>query len=147
MRIQDYFHAKEVVCPHVYDKFGLYSWQFFDPRLLDVMLVIREKTGLPMVVNNWGKGGNLTQRGLRCNICPIPKEKTALEKLYMSPHPMGIAWDFNIVGQTVEETHKWIVDNQILLPHPIRLEEPDGINRVHLDTRTDGFRQITWFKG
>lgn len=147
MRIQDYFHAKEVVCPDVYDKFGLYSWQFFDPRLLDVMLVIREKTGLPIVVNNWGKGGNLTQRGLRCHLCPMMKEKTRLEKLYMTAHSFGMAWDFNIIGQTVEETHRWIVDNQILLPHPIRLEEPDGINRVHLDTRTDGFRQITWFKG
>lgn len=147
MRIQDYFHAKEVVCPDVYDKFGLYSWQFFDPRLLDVMLVIREKTGLPIVVNNWGKGGNLTQRGLRCHLCPIMKEKTRLEKLYMTAHSFGMAWDFNVVGQTVEETHRWIVNNQILLPHPIRLEEPDGVNRVHLDTRTDGFRQITWFKG
>ena len=147
MRIQDYFHAKEVVCPDVYDKFGLYSWQFFDPRLLDVMLVIREKTGLPVVVNNWGKGGNLTQRGLRCHLCPMMKEKTRLEKLYMTAHSFGMAWDFNVVGQTVEETHRWIVNNQILLPHPIRLEEPDGVNRVHLDTRTDGFRQITWFKG
>lgn len=147
MRIQDYFHAKEVVCPDVYDKFGLYSWQFFDPRLLDVMLVIREKTGLPIVVNNWGKGGNLTQRGLRCHLCPMMKEKTRLEKLYMTAHSFGMAWDFNVVGQTVEETHRWIVNNQILLPHPIRLEEPDGVNRVHLDTRTDGFRQITWFKG
>lgn len=145
--IKDYFGIKELVCPHVYDKFREYAWQFFDPRLLDVMLVIREKTGLPIVVNNWGKGGTLTQRGLRCNLCPIIKEKTALEKLYMSAHPQGMAWDFNIVGQTVEETHKWIVDNKILLPHPIRLEEPDGVNRVHLDTRTDGFKAITWFKG
>lgn len=147
MRIQDYFHAKEVVCPDVYDKFGLYSWQFFDPRLLDVMLVIREKTGLPIVVNNWGKGGNLTQRGLRCHLCPMMKEKTRLEKLYMTAHSFGMAWDFNVVGQTVEETYRWIVNNQILLPHPIRLEEPDGVNRVHLDTRSDGFRKITWFKG
>ena len=146
-RLSRYFDIQELVCPHVYDKFGLYAWQFFDPRLLDVMLVVREKTGLPIVVNNWAAGGQLTQRGLRCNLCPIVKEKTSLEKLYMSPHPMGMALDFNIVGQTVEETHKWIVDNRILLPHPIRLEEPDGINRVHLDTRSDGFRAITWFKG
>lgn len=144
--IKDYFGIKELVCPHVYDKFREQAWQFFDPRLLDVMLVIREKTGLPIVVNNWGKGGNLTQRGLRCHLCPMMKEKTRLEKLYMTAHSFGMAWDFNVVGQTVEETHRWIVNNQILLPHPIRLEEPDGINRVHLDVRSDGFRQITWFK-
>ena len=145
--IKDYFHAKEVVCPDVYDKFGLYSWQFFDPRLLDVMLVIRENINSQIIVNNWASGGELSQRGLRCNLCSIPKEKTSLEKLYLSAHSFGMAWDFNVVGMTVEETHRWIVDNKILLPHPIRLEEPDGVNRVHLDTRSDGFRAITWFKG
>ena len=146
MRIQDYFHAKEVVCPDVYDKFGLYSWQFFDPRLLDVMLVIREKTGLPIVVNNWGKGGNLTQRGLRSNLCPIVKEKTALEKLYMSAHLQGMAFDFNIVGMSVEDTHKWVNDNKILLPHPIRIESINSAPTwIHIDTRTDGYRSITYF--
>lgn len=147
MSIKDYFSIEELVCPHVYNKFREYAWQFFDPRLLDVMLVIREKTGLPIIVNNWANGGELSQRGLRTNISPIVKGKTALDKLYMSAHIQGMAWDFNVVGQTVEETHKWIVDNKILLPHPIRLEEPDGINRVHLDTRSDGFMAITWFKG
>ena len=36
--------------------------------------------------------------------------------------------------------------NQILLPHPIRCEENTG-NWIHIDTRSDGFRAITWFKG
>jgi hypothetical protein len=51
-RISKYFDIQELVCPHVYDKFGLYAWQFFDPRLLDVVLVIREKNGLPMIWQN-----------------------------------------------------------------------------------------------
>ena len=146
--IKDYFSVKEVTCPHVYDKFGLYAWQFFDQRLLEVMLVIREKTGLPIVVNNWASGGQHTQRGLRCNLCPLVKEKTALEKLYLSPHTMGMGWDFNIVGQTVDETHKWINDNKIFLPHPIRLEDIESAPTwVHLDVRSDGFKSITYFKG
>lgn len=143
-RISRYFDIKELVCPHVYDKFGLYAWQFFDPRLLDVTLVIREAVNRRIFVNNWYLGGQFSQRGFRCNICPLVKEKTALEKLYVTPH-QGFALDFDIEGMTAEESRKWIKDNQILLPHPIRLE--DDVNWVHLDTRSDGFRAITWFKG
>lgn len=147
MSIKDYFGIKELVCPHVYDKFREQAWQFFDPRLLETLLVIREKIGLPIVINNWARGGNLTQRGLRCNICALVKEKTILEKLYMSAHNQGMAIDFNVVGMTVEQVHDWLKKNQILLPYCIRLEELDGVNRVHIDTRSDGFRQITMFKG
>lgn len=144
--IKDYFHIKELVCPHVYDKFREYAWQFFDPRLLETLLVIREKIGTPIVVNNWANGGQHTQRGLRCNIDPIPKEKTMLEKLYMSAHCQGMAVDFNVVGMSVADTHKWIKDNQILLPYPIRLESIESAPTwIHLDLRSDGYRQITYF--
>jgi hypothetical protein len=67
-KIQDYFKIEELVCPHVYDKFGLYAWRFFDPRLLDTLLVIREKIAKPIYVNNWDMGGDFSQRGFRCNI-------------------------------------------------------------------------------
>lgn len=145
--VQKYFGIKELVCPHVYDKHREYAWNFFDPRLLDTLLVIREKINLPIVVNNWAQGGNLTQRGLRCNICPLVKEKTSLEKLYMSAHNQGMAIDFNVNGMSVEEVHQWLKKNQIWLPHPIRLEDIDGVNRVHIDVRSEGFRTITMFKG
>lgn len=145
--IQKYFDIKELVCPHVYDKFREYAWQFFDPRLLDVLLVIREKLNLPIIVNNWASGGDFSQRGLRCNRCSLVKEKTALEKLYMSAHIQGMGVDFNVVGMSVKEVHEWLAKNQILLPHPIRIEEEDGVNRIHIDVRSNGFKQITWFKG
>lgn len=146
-RVSRYFDIKELVCPHIYDKFREYAWQFFDPRLLDVLLVIRENINSPIIVNNWSSGGDLSQRGYRCNLCSIPKEKTSLEKLYMSAHCQGMAIDFNVNGMSVEDVHKWINDNKILLPHPIRLEEFDGVNRVHIDTRSDGMHAITYFKG
>lgn len=143
--IQKYFDIQELVCPHVYDKFREYAWQFFDPRLLDVLLVIREKLNKPIYVNNWDMGGSFSQRGFRCNICPFVKEKTALEKLYVTAHGQGMGVDFDVKGMSAAEVRKWINDNQILLPHPIRLEE--DVNWVHLDVRSDGFRAITWFKG
>ncbi|MEE0969944.1 MAG: hypothetical protein U0M06_11295, partial [Clostridia bacterium] len=67
MNIKDYFDIKELVCPHVYNKFREYAWRFFDPRLLDTLLVIREKINKPIYVNNWDMGGDFSQRGLRCN--------------------------------------------------------------------------------
>lgn len=146
MTIKDYFDIKELVCPHVYDKHREYAWNFIDKRLLETMLVIRERIGKPIVINNWGKGGQHTQRGLRTNISPIVKEKTALDKLYMSAHIQGMAVDFNIVGMSIEEIHKWLKDNQILLPHPIRVESINSAPTwIHIDTRSDGYRTITYF--
>ena len=80
MSIKDYFDIQELVCRHVYEKFGDIAWQFFDNRLLETLLVIREKLGKPIYVNNWQVGGNLTQRGLRCNACQLVAEKTRLDR-------------------------------------------------------------------
>ena len=110
--IKDYFDIRELTCPHVYDKFREYAWNFFDPRLLDTLLVIREKIGKPIYVNNWDMGGNFTQRGFRCNICPLVKEKTALEKLYVTAHNQGMGVDFDVKGMSAEEVRKWIVDTR-----------------------------------
>ena len=81
----------------------------------------------------------------------------------MSAHNQGEAVDFHVKGMTANEVRLWIVKNQILLPHPIRLEvnfNPHGLsesairqkiatdkmNWVHLDLRGEG-QKITFFKG
>lgn len=135
-RIKQYFDIQELVCKHVYTKFGQVAWSFFDERLLETLLVIREKLGKPIYVNNWQVGGNLTQRGLRCNVCALVAEKTSLEKVYMSTHIQGNGIDFDVQGMSAAEVRGWIIKNQILLPYPVRLE--DGVSWVHLDMRTDG---------
>lgn len=145
MNIKDYFNIKELVCPHVYDKHREFAWNFFDPRLLDTMFVIREKLNRPIYVNNWDMGGSFTQRGFRCNLCPLVKEKTSLEKLYITEHGQGMGLDFDVKGMSAEEVRKWIVNNKIFLPHPIRLES--DVNWVHLGVRTDGMQVVTFFKG
>lgn len=145
-RIKKYFDIEELVCRHVYKKFGESAWSFFDERLLETLLIIREKLGKAIYVNNWQVGGNLTQRGLRCNVCALVAEKTALEKVYMSTHMQGIGIDFDVKGMSAQEVREWIVKNQILLPYPVRLE--DGVTWVHLDLRTDGSKgKVSFFKG
>lgn len=146
MRIKDYFDVQELVCKHVYNKFGDNAWQFFDDRLLETLFVIREKLGKPIHVNNWQVGGNLTQRGLRCNVCSLVAEKTRLEKVYMSAHSQGTAVDFDVKGMTALEVRNWIKANQVLLPYPVRLEQ--DVTWVHLDMRNDGKKgKVVYFKG
>lgn len=144
--IKQYFDIEELVCPHVYKRFGESAWQFFDQRLLETLLTIRKKIGKPIYVNNWQIGGNLSQRGIRCNVCVLVKEKTALEKVYMSAHLQGLGIDFDVKGMSAEEVRRWIEKNQILLPYAVRLE--DAVSWVHLDLRNDGTKgKVIRFKG
>lgn len=143
MNIKNYFGIKELVCRHVYEQWGERSWQFLDDRLLDTLAVIREKIDKPIMVNNWARGGAYSQRGLRCNVCQLVREKTDLQKVYLTAHLQGKAVDFNVSGMGAEEVRQWIVKNQILLPYPIRLEK--NVSWVHLDVRNDGAQNKVLF--
>lgn len=141
--IKDFFGIKELVCPHVFDKFGEGAWALFDPRLLAVLLFIRTNLWKAVIVNNWHKGGQFSQRGYRCNLCQLVKEKTIKDKLYCTAHSEGMAIDFDVVGMTAEEVRTWLHNNRERLPYSIRLET--NVNWVHLDVRTTSSNKITYF--
>ena len=102
-----YFSVKELVCKHVYERYGENAAMFLDEKLIETLNVIREQIlCAPMTVNNWHAGGNFTQRGLRCNICELVKSKTDAGKLYLSAHMLGKAVDCNVEGMTAEEAVK-----------------------------------------
>ena len=123
-----YFHIKELVCPHCYAKYGECGWQFFDTNLLYGVLLIRESILCrPMYVN----GKTHTQRGLRCNLCQIVKDKTDSGVLYLSPHPMGKAIDFTVSGMSAEEARRRIKQHAAQFPCNIRLEK--DVSWVHFD--------------
>ena len=131
MSVRDYFGIKELVCPHVYEEWDDNAWQFLDDRMLANLLFIREGIGRPIVVNNWAKGGQYTQRGLRCNCCILCFEKTVLRKVYLTQHGFGKAVHFNVVGMEAEEVRLWIKAHASELPYPCRLEK--NVSWVHLD--------------
>lgn len=146
MSIKKYFGIKELVCRHVYNKHGENAWAFFDPRLLETLLWIREHIGKPIIVNNWSSGGTYTQRGLRCNLCELVRSKTNSQTLYMSAHIQGTAVDFDVVGMTAAKVRMWLFAHASELPHPIRIEA--AVSWVHLDVRTDGENgKVITFKG
>lgn len=135
-----YFSIKELVCKHVYERYGEKAAMFLDDKLIETLNVIREQIlCTPMTVNNWHSGGNFTQRGLRCNICELVKNKTDAGRLYLSAHMLGKAVDCNADGMTAQEARRLIIEKQELLPYPIRLE--DGVSWLHIDLYENGKKE------
>jgi hypothetical protein len=144
--LKNYFCIQELVCHHTYLKFRETSWQFLDTELLHTLLVVRKMLNKPITVNNWHTGGNYSQRGLRCNICALVKDKTSLDKIYLSAHCNGAGIDFNVPGMDSEKVREEIKRNEVLLHYPIRLKE--GVSWVHLDVYDlcNG-KKVNTFKG
>lgn len=121
-----FFQVRELVCSHVFSKWGERSWQFLSTDYLHNLLVIRRDIlQMPMVCNHDGA----EQRGLRCNMCKMVKEKKAS---YLSSHILGRAGDFSVQGLTAQEARSRIRAMQNLLPYPMRME--GGVNWLHIDT-------------
>jgi len=125
---QHYFKLTEVVSPAVAQRYGNMAWSFIDPRLMEVMIFIREGLMLPITINF----GSNTQRGYRENTCEMVSAKTAKGQTYCSAHTMGRAFDMNVKGMSAEDVRSWIRLNRHRLPYPIRIEK--GVSWVHIDT-------------
>lgn len=136
-KVCDNISVKEIVCPHVYSKWGDSALRFIDPNLRAVMDVIRNKIlKRPININN---GKSFTQRGLRCNCCQLVADKTKAGKVYLSAHNLGKGLDFDCPGLTVQQVHDLIKKNEKLLPCKIRLESPiDAPTWTHVDVMTEG---------
>lgn len=141
--VKKYFKISELVCPHCVQTFGDNAWQFLSTELLSIIYILRTKIiKKPMIVNT--ASGSLTQRGLRCNICQLCKDKTSKNKIYVSAHQLGKAIDFSVNGMTAEEVRNLIRSNIDEFECPIRLER--DVNWVHIDAYTiDGKTKLVEF--
>ena len=124
-QLKKYFKISELVCPHISQKYGDTSWMFLSTNILHTLLVLRtEILNKPLIINN----GNSVQRGMRCNMCQMVKEKTTV---YESAHCNGVGFDITVSGMTAEDARKTIKENEDKLPYPIRLEE--DVTWLHID--------------
>lgn len=138
--LKKYFAAHELVDKQTHDRFGDESWQFFDTDTLHTLLVLREGINKPFDINNWFWGGQYSERGLRTNLGSICKGKTLSNRLYLSGHVLGKAFDFKVKGMDSEDVRNWIKANESILPCKIRLEHimnstGKPITWVHFDTK------------
>jgi len=138
-----FFDLEELVCKHVLNKYGQTAWSFFDERLLETMYWVRVKLNKPMYGNNYQIGGVHDERGLRCNICDLVKEKSLHNIVYQSAHVRAQAFDFDVQGMVAEEVRQWLVKNAGRLPYPIRLES--GVSWVHLDVANNTNQKVVLF--
>lgn len=125
LALKNYFNIKELVCDHVYAKWGEQSWQFLDTDFLHCLLILRRDIFKRAMYCN---GRSKHQRGLRCNRCDVVKTK---KEVYLSSHIFGKAGDFDISGLTAEQARQMIKANAGLLPCNIRVEE--GVSWLHID--------------
>ena len=144
--LKNYFSVEELVCPHAM-KFGDKAWQFLDTEILHTILIVRRdilKVG--MVCNDYKFKGKNTQRGLRCNVCQLVKDKSAKGISYLSAHVNGAAFDFVSKSMTAEQMRSKIKANANLLPYNVRIEA--DVTWLHIDCYDDGSgRKIVEFKG
>ena len=127
-QLKKFFSIEELVCDHTLSQWGERSWQFLDTEYMHCLLVIRRDIlQLPMVCNH----GESHQRGLRCNLCQICKDKTDRDQLYLSTHRFGKGGDHTVKGMTAEQARTRIKEQRHLLPCPIRMEK--GVNWLHFD--------------
>ena len=135
--LQKFFKIEELVCPHTFRAFGGRSWQFLSTELLTILLVLRREIfQSPMTINNYHIKGDFSQRGYRCNICQIPKDKTLQGKIYLSAHCNGEGLDCDIKGFTAEQARQKIKANIDKLPYNVRVEA--GVTWLHIDTYDNG---------
>jgi hypothetical protein len=135
-----YFDLQELVCKHVYDKFGDTAWQFLDDRTLVVIDWLRRTLNKSISINTWNDGGVQTQSGLRCIQCDLVKSKCIAGEVYVSAHILGKAYDMTVEGMSAEAVRLWLAKNQDKIPYAIRLEK--GVNWVHLDSEDGGQKVI-----
>ena len=133
--VNKFFDIRELVSKAVYDKYQTSAWRFFDPRLLETLIVLRKDIlCVPLVCNNWRSGGTLQQRGLRENTCPIVSEKTKAGTLYLTAHSLGMAVDLSSGKMDAGRMRKLIKEHADKLPYPIRMEAGESAPTwLHVD--------------
>ena len=131
-----YFKTQELISRAVYEEKGDRAIDFLNPKILEVLVFIREGLNVPLIVNNWSFGGRFQYRGYR-----EPQCKEGAKK---SQHREGNAIDFHSTILSPEAIRNWIKRNADKLPYPIRLEE--DVNWVHIDLANKGITKVETFK-
>lgn len=136
-----YFTIKELVPPEVYNELGeKQCWDLFEPKALEALENVREILGVPLVCNNWAKGGNRKYCGFRQSSCPIGAK--------YSLHKLACAFDLISSQMTAKEMRDKLEKNQDKLIHNIRIEKWDNngeISWLHIDTKDMGVK-LYFFK-
>ena len=139
-----YFSIEEFFSPKACAKYKHLGKYFFlsrlDIRLIKTLLFVRVTIDSAITINDWKWGGKYTQRGVRDTSTHMMRVRSNNEDPWLSAHPLAMGVDFDVKGMTAIQVREWLVENQDLLPHPIRLEKKYKgveISWIHLDVADD----------
>lgn len=144
-----HFDLKELLCPHLYTRFGDFAWRFFDERLLMTIDFLRDHLGT-LYANNYDLSeaqrsdlglGLYDERGLRCTECDEVKKAIKAGRPYASAHLRAMATDFNSMTMSAEQIRLWILSNYSILPFAIRVEKGTP-TWVHIDVCNGGSSKV-----
>lgn len=131
-----YFKIQELVCPHVYKKYGDKAWEFFSEDFLKDLDLIREVLGVPIIVNNWHIEGSYKESGNRCPFCSIVAKKIVKKELDMSMHNLYQAFDLKPKEIKIKKAIDMIMENVHRFKVIKRIENSDYTPTwLHIDTK------------
>ena len=141
MLISKYFTIEELVDKETFSLLGNQAAKLIDERLIKTIDRIREILDVPLICNNWHWGGSRDQCGFRTK-----KSKVGSENSY---HKLGLAVDLISTKMNAKEMREKILQNENMLPYPIRIEKWDDsgeINWLHVDLGNNSCNKIYFFK-
>lgn len=124
------FIAQEFVPPETYTILGDDSIKLIHPEMLIFIQRLRNDLGVPIIINNWHKGGNFKYRGYRPAGCGVGNSSSQ-----HATNPAN-ALDFDVVGFTADTVRKYLQTNNSRYPMITRIER--DVNWVHVDRKDIG---------
>jgi hypothetical protein len=87
------FTAEEIVDRETFEKLGARSFMLFRPEALRMLDGLRDFLGVPLVINDWHRGGQYQYSGYRPASCTVGAKYSA--------HRLGCAFDLKPKGLTI----------------------------------------------
>lgn len=136
MKISDNFDVRELVHPDIFNTCKERCKDFINPNLpltletLKTLLTEKLDNEVEAItINSWLWGGGFVDSGLR-----HPKGNVGAS---LSAHRFGTACDCKFKHHTIKEVYDFILGNQSLFPHIIRMENIKATPTwIHLEVST-----------
>lgn len=137
MKVSEHFVLQEFIDPVTFEQEGENAITFIDNKLIDINEFIRVESGLPITINDWHKGGQFKESGLR--------NKDSITGAKKSAHKIGKATDSKIKGWSGKEWYDFVVKHaKKLYDLGLRQIEDKSLATTwgHLSTREHGKKGI-----
>jgi len=126
------FKIQELVPPDVFKSHGEDAWAFVDPKLIDMVDLLKERFPKGTItINNYLWNGSRVASGLR-----IPTNEHYSKTSQHALHPVDLVFravDCLFSDYDAEDVRQDIKDNPDVYVHVRGLE--DGVSWLHMDTR------------